>query len=133
MLSCIFSLFFTQTLQSELQYGHSFLKSLREQAEQAAGFLNETGAESLGGEVEARLGQLEELAGGLRQERTFLERALLLAKEFQERYKAQAQWLVETRALLSTPVEPKAEMYQRRAQLAKYKVQQKINWFAALH
>ncbi|XP_026174038.1 nesprin-1 isoform X1 [Mastacembelus armatus] len=109
------------TLQSELQQGHSFLKSLRERAEQAAGFLDEAGAESLGGGVEARLSQLEDLAGGLRQEHSFLERALLLAKEFQDRYKAQAQWLVETRALLNTPVEPKAELYQRRAQLAKYK------------
>lgn len=123
--SYISSLFFHQTLQSELQHGHNFLKSLRERAEQAAGFLDEAGAESLGAEVEARLAQLEELAGGLRQERSFLERAILLAKEFQDRYKAQVQWLVETRALLSTPVEPKAELYQRRAQLAKYKVQQK--------
>ncbi|XP_026197444.1 nesprin-1 isoform X3 [Anabas testudineus] len=110
-----------ETLQSELQHGHCFLKSLRERAEQTAGFLDEAGAESLGGEVEARLAQLEELAGGLRQEHSFLERALLLAKEFQDRFKAQAQWLVETRALLNTPVELKAELYQRRAQLAKYK------------
>ncbi|XP_028460256.1 nesprin-1 isoform X2 [Perca flavescens] len=110
-----------ETLQSELQHGHSFLKSLRERAEQAAGFLDEAGAESLGGEVEARLAQLEELAGGLRQEHSFLHRALLLAKEFQDRYKAQGQWLVEIRALLSSPVEPKAELYQRRALLAKYK------------
>ncbi|MED6283585.1 hypothetical protein CHARACLAT_010424, partial [Characodon lateralis] len=110
-----------ESLQSDLQHGHNLLKSLRERAEQAAGFLDEAGAEGLGSEVEARLAQLEELAGGLRQERSFLERALLLAKEFQDRYKAQVQWLVETRALLSTPVEPKAELYQRRAQLAKYK------------
>lgn len=122
MVSSIHAFSFSQSLQSELQHGHSFLKSLREQAEQAAGFLNESAAESLGGEVEARLSQLEELAGGLRQERSFLERALLLAKEFQDRYKAQAQWLVETKALLRTPVEPKAELYQRRAQLTKYKV-----------
>lgn len=122
MLSCICAFSFTQTLQSELQHGHGFLKSLRERAEKAAGFLNEAGAESLGGEVEARLAQLEELAGGLRQKHSFLQRALLLAKEFQDRYKAQAQWLVESRALLSTPVEPKAELYQRRALLAKYKV-----------
>lgn len=131
--SYISSLFFHQTLQSELHHGHNFLKSLRERAEQAAGFLDEAGAESLGGEVEARLAQLEELAGGLRQERSFLERAILLAKEFQDRYKAQVQWLVETRALLSTPVEPKAELYQRRAQLAKYKVQRKIEARARTH
>ncbi|XP_033998692.1 nesprin-1 isoform X2 [Trematomus bernacchii] len=110
-----------ETLQSELQHGHRFLKSLRERAEKAAGFLDEAGAESLGGEVEARLAQLEELAGGLRTEHSFLQRSLLLAKEFQDRYKAQAQWLLETRAMLSSPVEPKAELYQRRALLAKYK------------
>lgn len=112
----------TQTLQSELQHGHGFLKSLRERAEQAAGYLDEAEAELLGGEVEARLAQLEELAGGLRQRHGFLQRALLLAKEFHDRYKAQAQWLVETRAVLNNPVEPKAELYQRRALLAKYKV-----------
>lgn len=122
MAICICALRFAQSLQSELQHGHGFLKSLRERAEQAAGFLDEAGAERLGGEVEARLAQLEELAGGLRQEHSFLERASFLSKEFQDRYKAQAQWLVETRALLNTPVELKAELYQRRAQLSKYKV-----------
>lgn len=72
--------------------------------------------------METRLAQLEELAGRLRQKHSFLQRMLLLAKEFQDRYKAQAQWLVETKALLSTPVEAKAELYQRRALLAKHKV-----------
>ncbi|XP_031731325.1 nesprin-1 isoform X8 [Anarrhichthys ocellatus] len=110
-----------ETLQSELQHGHCLLKSLRERAERTAGFLDEARAEILGEEVEARLAQLEELAGGLRQEHSFLQRALLLAKEFQDRYKAQAQWLVETSALLKSPLEPKAELYQRRALLAKYK------------
>ncbi|CAL8394133.1 unnamed protein product, partial [Arctogadus glacialis] len=110
-----------ETLQAELQRGRGLLKALRERAERAAGYLEEDGAESLGAEVEAQLAQLEELAGGLRQEHGSLERALLLAKEFQDRYKGQAQWLVETRALVSGPVEPKAELYQRRAQLAKYK------------
>ncbi|XP_061127011.1 nesprin-1-like isoform X2 [Syngnathus typhle] len=110
-----------ESLQADLHHGHSFLKSLRERAEEAANFLHEAGAERLGVEVEARLSQLEELAGWLRTEHSFLERASLLAKEFQERYKAQAQWLVETKALLCSPPEPKAELYQRRAQLAKYK------------
>lgn len=72
--------------------------------------------------METRLAQLEELAGRLRQKHSFLQRMLLLAKEFQDRYKVQAQWLLETRALLSTPVEAKAELYQRRALLSKYKV-----------
>ncbi|XP_061559702.1 nesprin-1 isoform X16 [Phycodurus eques] len=110
-----------ECLQADLHHGHSFLKSLRERAEQAANFLNEAGAESLGGEVEARLSQLEELAGWLRTEHSFLERASLLAKEFQERYKAQGQWLVETKGLLCLPPEPKAEFYQRRGQFTKYK------------
>uniref|UniRef100_A0A8C7FND7 Spectrin repeat containing nuclear envelope protein 1 n=1 Tax=Oncorhynchus kisutch TaxID=8019 RepID=A0A8C7FND7_ONCKI len=57
--------------------GHGLLKALRERAERAADFLEEAGAEGLGGEVEARLAQLEELAGGLRQEHSTLERALL--------------------------------------------------------
>ena len=74
--------------------------------------------------MEARLAQLEELTVGLRQTHSFLQRAFLLAKEFQDRYKDQVQWLLETSALLSTPVEPKAELYQRRAMLAKYKVVQ---------
>lgn len=95
---------------------------MRERAEKTAGFLTEAGAENLGCEVETRLAQLEELAGRLRQKHSFLQRMLLLAKEFQDRYKAQAQWLVETKALLSTPVEAKAELYQRRALLAKHKV-----------
>lgn len=77
--------------------------------------------------MEARLAQLEELAGGLRQEHSTLERAVCLAKEFQDRYKAQAQWVVETRAMLSAPLEPKAELYQKRAQLAKYKVRYLCN------
>ncbi|XP_068610253.1 nesprin-1 [Brachionichthys hirsutus] len=110
-----------ESLQSELQHGRSILKLLRERSEQAAGFLNEAGAESLGGEVEARLAQMEELAAGLRQKHNFLQRALLLAKEFQDRYKAQAVWLLETRALLNTQVEAKAELYQRRALLSKHK------------
>ncbi|XP_061667964.1 nesprin-1 isoform X8 [Syngnathoides biaculeatus] len=110
-----------ESLQADLHHGHGILKSLRESSEQAANFLNEDGAESLGGEVEARLSQLEELAGWLRTEHSFLERASLLAKEFQERYRAQAQWLVETKALLCSLPEPKAELYQRRGQLTKYK------------
>ncbi|XP_037304616.2 nesprin-1 isoform X8 [Pungitius pungitius] len=110
-----------EALQSELQHGHCLLKSLRERAERAAGFLDDARAEILGEEVEARLAELEELAGGLRQEHSFLQRALLMAKEFQDRYKAQAQWLVETKALLKSPLESKAELYQRRALLAKYK------------
>ncbi|XP_053736179.1 nesprin-1 isoform X10 [Synchiropus splendidus] len=111
-----------EALQSDLQHGHSFLKSLREHAERAAGFLDEAGAENLGQEVEARLSQLEEYSSRLRQQQSFLERSLLQAKEFHDRHKAQAHWLVETRVILSAPVEPKAELYQRRAQLAKYKV-----------
>ncbi|XP_061756512.1 nesprin-1-like isoform X2 [Nerophis ophidion] len=110
-----------ETLQADLHHGHLFLKALKERAERVADFLNEDRAKSLGGEVEARLSQLEELAGWLRQEHSFLECAFLLAKEFQDRYKAQAQWLGETKSLLSSPLEPKAELYQRRAQFAKHK------------
>ncbi|XP_041950505.1 nesprin-1 [Alosa sapidissima] len=113
-----------EALQAELQQGHGILKSLREQAEAAASFLDSSGAERLEGEVEERLSQLEQLSVGLRTKRSALERSLKLHTEFQDRLKAQVQWLEETRVFLSAPVEPKAELYQRKAHLAKYKAVQ---------
>lgn len=67
--------------------------------------------------------QLEDLALALRAEHGATEKSTMLYKEFLERYKTQLQWLRETRALLGSSAEPKAELYQRKAQLAKYKVQ----------
>ncbi|XP_076129249.1 nesprin-1 [Alosa pseudoharengus] len=113
-----------EALQTELQQGHGILKGLREQAEAAASFLDPSGAERLEGEVEEQLSQLEQLSVGLRTKRSALERSLKLHTEFQDRLKAQVQWLEETRVFLSAPVEPKAELYQRKAHLAKYKAVQ---------
>ncbi|XP_028808913.1 nesprin-1 isoform X6 [Denticeps clupeoides] len=110
-----------ETLQSDMDQGHALLKALRERAERAAAFLDAHGAERLEGEVESRIAQLEELTVALRAEHSALEKSVLLHKEFHDRYKAQAQWVEDTKALLSTSVEPKSELYQRKAQLAKYK------------
>lgn len=104
--------------------GHALFKTLREKAEQAVSFLDESGASALEKEVQESRSQLEELGLGLRAEHGATEKSTMLYKEFQERYKSQLQWLRETRALLGSSAEPKAELYQRKAQLAKYKVRQ---------
>uniref|UniRef100_A0A8B9L7P1 Spectrin repeat containing, nuclear envelope 1a n=1 Tax=Astyanax mexicanus TaxID=7994 RepID=A0A8B9L7P1_ASTMX len=110
-----------ETLQGDMDHGHRLLKTLREKVEQAISFLDDSSASKLEREVQAGRSHLEELILGLRAEHSTTERRILLYKEFQERYKTQQQWLSQTRALLSSSVEPKAELYQRRAQLAKYK------------
>ncbi|XP_048062412.1 nesprin-1 isoform X1 [Megalobrama amblycephala] len=110
-----------ESLQGEMDQGHSLLKTLRETTELAVSFLDDSGASRLEREVQTGRSQLEELILGLREEHATLERSIVLYKDFQERYKGQMQWLRETRALLSSTVEPKAELYQRKAQLAKYK------------
>lgn len=116
------SLLILQSQLGDMDHGHSLLKTLRERVEQAASFLDDSGACKLEKEVQAGRSRLEELILGLRTVHGTTERSVLVYKEFQERYKAQLQWLSETRALFSSSVEPKAELYQRRAQLAKYKV-----------
>lgn len=50
------------------------------------------------------------------------EKCLQLAKEFSDKYKAQTQWLTEYQTMLHAPVEPKSELYEKKAQLSKYKV-----------
>ncbi len=105
-----------------MDQGHSLLKTLRETAEQAVSFLDDPGASKLEREVQTSRSQLEEFILGLREEHATLERSIVLYKDFQERYKSHIQWLRETRALLCSTVEPKAELYQRKAQLNKYKV-----------
>uniref|UniRef100_A0A8C1U557 Spectrin repeat containing, nuclear envelope 1a n=1 Tax=Cyprinus carpio TaxID=7962 RepID=A0A8C1U557_CYPCA len=97
-----------ESLQGDMDQGHSMLKTLRENAEQAVSFLDDPGASILEKEVRTGRSQLEELILGLREEHATLERSLVLYKDFQERYKSQMQWLKETRALLSSTVEPKA-------------------------
>ena len=58
----------------------------------------------------------------LRAKHNSLEKCISLSKDFLDKYKTQVQWLAETKAVLGSPVEPKAELYQKKAQLAKYKV-----------
>ncbi|KPP77537.1 nesprin-1-like, partial [Scleropages formosus] len=108
--------------RGDVEQGHSFLKAMREKTERASSFLGDTEAEELRAQVAARLSQLEGLMGALRVEHSGLEKHLLLAKEFLDKYKAQAQWVAEMKAVLSCPVEAKAELFQKKAQLAKYKV-----------
>lgn len=106
-----------------MDHGHSLLKTLRERSEQAVPFLDDPGASKLERDVQTGRSQLEKLTLGLQEEHATLERRIVLYKDFQERYKSQMQWLRETRGLLSSTVEPRAELYQRKAQLTKYKVQ----------
>lgn len=105
-----------------MEQGHTYVKTMREKAEQAMAFLEEPEAEQLQEEVDTRLLQLKELMEALRTEHSSLEKCISLSKDFMDKYKAQAQWITETKNLLASTVEPKAELYQKKAQLAKYKV-----------
>ena len=105
-----------------MEQGHTYLKTMREKTERAMAFLEEPEADQLKEEVDTRLFQLEELMVALRTEHSSLEKCISLSKDFMDKYKGQAQWLLETKNLLASSVEPKAELYQKKAQLAKYKV-----------
>jgi len=85
-------------------------------------FLEDPEAEQLKEEVDGRLFQLKALTEALRTEHSSLEKCISLSKDFMDKYKSQAQWVLETKNLLASSVEPKAELYQKKAQLAKYKV-----------
>lgn len=111
-----------QALQTDMELGHTYLKTMREKTEQAMAFLEEPEAEQLKEDVDSRLVQLQQLMEDLRTEHSSLEKCISLSKDFMDKYKAQAQWLMETKNLLASSVEPKAELYQKKAQLAKYKV-----------
>lgn len=108
-----------------MELGHTFLKTMREKTDRAMTFLEEPEAEQLKEEVDARLSQLEALIRALRSELSATEKSIQLSKDFLDKYKTQTQWLTETKSLLASPVEPKAELYQKKAQLAKYKVRNK--------
>lgn len=105
-----------------MEQGHSYLKTMREKTERAMVFLEEPEAEQLKEEVDSRLFQLKELMEALRTQHSALEKCISLSKDFMDKYKSQAQWMMETKNLLASSVEPKAELYQKKAQLAKYKV-----------
>lgn len=105
-----------------MELGHTFLKNMREKTEQAMVFLEESEAEQLKKEINSHLSQLDGLTGALRVELSAQEKCIQLSKDYLDKYKAQSQWLNETKSLLVSSVELKAELYQRKAQLAKYKV-----------
>lgn len=115
-----------QALQADMEQGHTYLKTMREKTERAMVFLEEPEAEQLKEEVDTRLSQLEQLMSALRTEQSSLEKCISLSKDFMDKYKAQAQWVMETKNLLASSVVPKAELYQKKAQLAKYKVTKRI-------
>ncbi|KAF1374585.1 hypothetical protein PFLUV_G00230620 [Perca fluviatilis] len=116
-----------EALQADMEQGHSYLKTMREKTERSMAFLEEPEAEQLKEEVDSRLLQLKELMEALRTEHSSLEKCISLSKDFMDKYKSQAQWVMETKNLLASSVEPKAELYQKKAQLAKYKtIQQTV-------
>ncbi|XP_073726049.1 nesprin-1 isoform X5 [Misgurnus anguillicaudatus] len=116
-----------EALQGDMELGHTFLKTMREKTDRAMTFLEEPEGEQLKEEVDAQLSQLENLIRALRSELGTTEKSIQLSKDFLDKYKTQKQWLTETKSLLASPVEPKAELYQKKAQLAKYKtIQQSI-------
>ncbi|XP_056332552.1 nesprin-1-like isoform X5 [Danio aesculapii] len=116
-----------EALQGDMELGHTFLKTMREKTDRAMMFLEEPEAEQLKEEVDSRLSQLETLIRALRSEISATEKSIQLSKDFLDKFKTQTQWLSETKSLLASPVEPKAELYQKKAQLAKYKtIQQTI-------
>ncbi|KAJ4921305.1 hypothetical protein JOQ06_000785, partial [Pogonophryne albipinna] len=110
-----------ETLQADCEQGLSLMKTLREKTQRALGFLEEEEAGRLQEEVEEGLLQMEQLMEALRVQHTSTEKCIALSKDFSDKYRSQNQWLSETRTLLASSVEPKAELYQKKAQLAKYK------------
>lgn len=111
-----------QALQGDMELGHNYLKTMREKTERAMVFMEESEAEQLKEEINGHLSQLEGLTGALRTELSAQEKCIQLSKDFLDKYKAQSQWLKEIKSLLVSSVELKAELYQKKAQLAKYKV-----------
>ncbi|KAM7172376.1 nesprin-1 isoform 3-T4 [Macrochelys suwanniensis] len=116
-----------ELLLSDMDVGHNLLKSAREKGDRAIKYMEGNKAEHLRKEISDYMEQLEELASSIRKEHMALEKCLQLSKEFSDKYKAQTQWLTEYQAILHTQVEPKTELYEKKAQLSKYKsVQQTV-------
>lgn len=105
-----------------MDIGHSLLKSAREKGERAIKYMEENEVDQLRKEIGDHVEQLEELAGSIRKEHMTSEKCLQLAKEFSDKYKTQTQWVTEYQAMLRAPAEPKSELYEKKAQLSKYKV-----------
>ncbi|XP_063773938.1 nesprin-1 isoform X14 [Pseudophryne corroboree] len=114
-------------LLSEMDLGHRLLKSAREKGERVLKYLAGLEAEQLESDMHCHVEKLEDLTSLIRKEHTALEKGLQLAKEFSDKYKVQAQWLAAHQSILQADVEPKTELYEKKAQLAKYKsIQQTI-------
>lgn len=105
-----------------MEKGHSLLKSAREKGERALAFLEDSEADTLRNEIHGHVEQLNELTSTVRKEHMTLEKGLHLAKEFSDKYKALTQWIEEYQEILQAPEEPKMELYEKKAQLSKYKV-----------
>lgn len=111
-----------EVLLKDMEKGHSLLKSAREKGEKAVKFLEESEAEALGKEIHSHMEQLKNLTGTIRKEHMSLEKGLHLAKEFSDKRKALSRWMAEYQEVLHAPEEPKMELYEKKAQLSKYKV-----------
>lgn len=120
MLLIIF--FPLQLLLSDMDMGHRLLKSAREKGERVLNYLAGAEAEQLERGIHSHVENTEDLTSSIRKEHTALEKGLQLAKEFSDKYKVQAQWLAEYHSVLQADVDPKTELYEKKAQLAKYKV-----------
>lgn len=112
----------SQGLLKDMERGHSLLKSAREKAERALTYLEDGDAEALRKEIHDHMEQLKGLTSTVRREHMTLEKGLHLAKEFSDKYKALTQWIAEYQEILHVPEEAKMELYEKKAQLSKYKV-----------
>ncbi|XP_022415225.1 nesprin-1 isoform X17 [Delphinapterus leucas] len=108
-------------LLKDMEKGQSLLKSAREKGERALTYLEDGEAETLRKEIHDHVEQLKELTSTVRKEHMTLEKGLHLTKEFSDKYKALTQWIAEYREVLYIPEEPKMELYEKKAQLSKYK------------
>lgn len=107
---------------SDMEVGHSLLKSAREKGERAIKYIEEIEAEQLKKQISDYVEQLDEMTCSIRKECTTLEKCLHLTKEFLDKYKVQTQWLTDYQIILHNTVDPKMELYEKKAQLSKYKV-----------
>ncbi|KAM9666884.1 nesprin-1 isoform 11-T14 [Trichechus inunguis] len=115
-----------EVLLKDMEKGHNLLKSAREKAERTLKFLEDGEAEALRKEIHDHVEQLKELTSNVRKEHMALEKGLHLAKEFSDKHKAQTQWIAEYQQILHIPEEPKMELYEKKAQLSKYKSLQQM-------
>ncbi|KAH0622390.1 hypothetical protein JD844_024656, partial [Phrynosoma platyrhinos] len=116
-----------EDLMSDMDVGHNLLKSAREKGEKAIKYMERNEAEQLKREISDCVEQLNEMTCCIRKEHTTLEKCLHLTKEFLDKYKAQTQWLSEYQSILHITVDAKMELFEKKAQLSKYKsIQQTV-------